>query len=87
MKSYQRWPIPEMLIGRQKQGNFGLKIDSLLKEAYSSEHIKEWAKYRQELKAPANSEDSEEDKPIIGSEDSEVEDLLPKVADEEAEDA
>ena len=44
MKRYQRFPIPEMLIGRPKKGNFILKVDSLLKEAYSLEHIKEWAK-------------------------------------------
>ena len=64
-----------MLIGRQKVGNFSVKIDSLLKEAYSIEHVKEWSKYRQETKAPCNSEDSEEDKPIIPSEDSEPEDF------------
>ena len=64
-----------MLIGRQKQGTYKCKIDSLLKEAYSIEHVKEWGKYRQELKAPCNSEDSEVDKPIVGSEDSEEEEV------------
>ena len=59
-----------MLIGRSNKGTYKCKIDSLLKEAYSIEHVKEWGKYRQELKAPCNSEDSEEDKPIVGSEDS-----------------
>ena len=67
--------IPEMLIGRPKKGNFILKVDSLLKEAYSLEHIKEWAKYRQDCKVPANSEESGEEKPIIPSEDSEEEEI------------
>ena len=50
-----------------------IKVDSLLKEAYALEHVKEWAKYRQDIKAPCNSEESGEEKPIIGSEDSEEE--------------
>ena len=53
-----------------------MKVDSLLKEAYSEEHIKEWAKYRQACSAPPNSEDSGEDKPIHGSEDSDIEEEL-----------
>ena len=87
MKRYSRFPIPEMLIGRPKKGSFTLKVDSLLKEAYSEEHVKEWGKYRQECKVPANSEESGEDKPIIGSEDSEEEEIIQmrKTEEEEAE--
>ena len=76
MKLYQRWPIPEMLIGRPRKGNFVMKVDSLLKEAYSLDHIKEWARYRQEISAPCNSEESGEEKAIIGSEDSEEEAVI-----------
>ena len=42
MKEMQRWPVPEMLIGRPQRGNYCMKIDSIIAEVYSAEYIVEW---------------------------------------------
>ena len=52
-----RWPVPEMLIGRQKE-RYYLKIDEILAESYSEETIQFHANYKPEINAPNNSVDS-----------------------------
>ena len=70
MKKYQRWPVPESLMGRPK-GNFRLKVDSLVAEAYREESMQEWADWRPQIEVPCNSMESADDLKIIESEDSE----------------
>ena len=50
-----------------------MKVDSLINDAYLSEHMREWANYRAEVPAPYNSMDSADDYQIVPSEDSEEE--------------
>ena len=71
MKLYQRWPIPECLMSRPRRGNFSLKVDSIMSEAYKEDSMKEWAKYRPQINAPYNSMEEADDLEIIESEDSE----------------
>ena len=73
MKAYQRWPIPECLMGRQTTNPFYLKVDSLIADAYLSDRMREWADYRADVAAPYNSMESADDYQILPSEDSEVE--------------
>ena len=70
MKKYQRWPVPEHLVGRPK-GNFRLKVDSLIAEAYREESMQEWANWRPLLDVPYNSMQSADELAILESEDSE----------------
>ena len=75
MKKYQRFPIPEALMGRQRWGNFRLKIDSLLAEAYREESMLEWANWRPDTNAPYNSMVSADEFHVIESEDSDEAEL------------
>lgn len=52
MLECERFPIPEMLVGRVKYTPYTLRIDSLIKATYSMAAVKEWANYRPELDAP-----------------------------------
>ena len=79
MKVADRFPIPEALIGRQKRKAYNLRIDSLITAAYNMDSVKEWADYRQELMAPYNSMESEEEFPLDDSEESEEANTYPYI--------
>ena len=72
--------MPETLMNRQETGNFRLKIDSIIAEAYREESMLEWASYRPEIDAPYNSMTSQDEFNIIPSEDSDELDDMPKDA-------
>ena len=69
MMKCQRWPVPEILMNRPK-GNFVLKIDSLIAEAYREESIIDWANKRPVVDAPYNSMQTDEELHIYESADS-----------------
>ena len=73
MKEMQRWPVPEMLMGRSKKGNFSLKIDSIIAEAYKEESMAEWAAWRLEIDVPYNTIHSDDNFRLYHSSDDESE--------------
>lgn len=68
MRLTDRFPIPENLMNRPK--HFLLQIDSLMHSAFFTDKNNDWGNYKQELSAPYNSLESEEDFNILGSESS-----------------
>ena len=76
MKQYQRWPIPEALLGLNT-GRYEMRIDSLLAEAYNVESMIAHGKARPDIDAPYNSIDSaENDHDIFDDEATEESDAL-----------
>ena len=92
MKKAKRYPIPEKLLWMPKEGpKFDLNVDSIMHAAYHNDEIEEWAEYKQEIDAPANSMNSNEDLhfasssegSLIGEIDIQEPEDLAKVIDEE----
>ena len=73
MKECDRFPIPEAILGRKKFTRYTLRIDSIMLATYKMESIHEWANYRQEIDAPFNSMESEDEFPLFDSLESDEE--------------
>ena len=72
MKSAKRYPVPEQMMGRSRR-SFRLAIDTIMTQVYSEAYLEEWADYRQEVDAPYNSNESEDEFHIYQSQDDDEE--------------
>lgn len=79
MKMADRFPIPEALVGREERKSYNLRVDSLISSTYNIDAVNEWADYRQELDAPYNSMESEEEFPLHDSEESDENEKYPYI--------
>jgi len=66
MQAANRFPMPDALLACPP--NYKLKIDSIMHSAYDPENLKDWAEYKQEVDAPNNSTESEDELNIYQSE-------------------
>ena len=71
MIKLQRWPVPEMLIGRSKKSTFKLKIDSIIADAYKVEEMVEWSVFRLDIDVPYNTMHSDDNFRLYHSSDDE----------------
>ena len=77
MRKLERFPIREALVGRK--GAFKLQLDSIIREEYREEAVKQWGQYQPDQGCPFNSLESEDDLQILESEDSDDADIAPYI--------
>ena len=75
MKKLRRYPIPELMI--HVPNDFDFWVDSVIREAYNSNEENNWKSYKQDLKVPQNSGESQEEIDFESSSESAT-DMIPQ---------